>query len=206
MPVTNLGFQAKAKLLPALFAGLIVLPVMALAGPQPADPQPAAAALKDGLSVNYYFAKFNHIRELETWMKYKDGKAGTPLPALDYKSGLEDDILTSSSDNLVGAHIRGYINLDKPGVYHFRVTSNDGVRVNLGGETIYEDPDVHKDRTGDPVAVDVTTPGLYPLEVFYFEKKEHGGLEARMAAPWSQRLRDRACLSSETPGRLAKTS
>ncbi len=140
------------------------------AGPQPANPQPDGAALKDGLAVDYYFAKYNHIRELETWMKYKDGKPGDPIAMLDSKAGA-GAVLTSGVDDLVGAHITGYIGFDAPGAYRFEVTSNDGVRVTLGGVEIYQDPDVHPDRTSDPIPVQIDHAGWYPLEVLYFEKK-----------------------------------
>ena len=152
------------------------------AGPAPADPQPNGTALKDGLAVKYYFAKYNHIRELETWMKYKKGKPGDPIPKLDYKVD-SGPVLTSGVEDLVGAHITGYIGFDAPGTYRFQVTSNDGVRISLGGVEIYQDPDVHPDRTSDPIAVEIGQAGWYPLEVLYFEKKNTSTIELRWSPP-----------------------
>jgi hypothetical protein len=142
MPKT--GFLVCAFLL----AGLAAWPQTVWSESQPAQPQPAAESLRDGLAVRYYFAKFNHIRELETWMKYRDGKSGKPIPMLNYNVG-KGNVLTSDIDELVGAHINGYIHFEAPGTYKFKVTSNDGVRVNLGGTQIYDDPDVHRDRTSN---------------------------------------------------------
>ena len=73
------------------------------------------------------FGEFNHIRELEVWMKRRDGQLGAPLPMLDFDMG-EGEVLGSGQKDFVGAHITGYVAFDAPGTYRFRVTSNDGVR------------------------------------------------------------------------------
>lgn len=159
-------------------------PDLAAAAPKAAHPQPSAQELRDGLAVEYYFAKFNHVRELETWMKYRDGKPGAPLSALDFAGGA-GDVLTSGSDDLVGARITGYIKFERPGPYRFQVTSNDGVRVSLGGEKIYEDPNVHPDRTSNPIPVTIEQAGLYRLEVLYFEKKNTSTLQVSWSPPGS---------------------
>lgn len=152
------------------------------AGPQPADPQPNGTALEDGLAVEYYFAKYNHIRELETWMKYKKGKPGDPIAMLDSKVGA-GTVLTSGVDDLVGAHITGFIGFDAPGTYRFQVTSNDGIRISLGGAEIYQDPNVHADRTSDPISVEIAEAGWYPLEVLYFEKKNTSTIQLYWSPP-----------------------
>lgn len=152
------------------------------ADPARESPQPDTETLKDGLAVNYYFAKYNHIKELETWMKYKDGKPGTPIAMLDSNAG-SGEVLTSGASDLVGAHILGYLRLDFAGSYSFRVTSNDGIRVTLGGVKIYEDPDVHPNRTSDPIPVRVSQPGWYALELLYFEKKNTSSLQLHWSPP-----------------------
>ena len=150
--------------------------------PRLAEPQPDAAALKDGLAVQYYFNKFDHVGQIERWMKYKEGKPGDPLSMLNYRVG-RGPVLTSGVANLVGAHITGYIAFDKPGDYQFEVTSNDGVRILLGGMRLYEDPKPHPDRTSDPITVTIEQTGWYPLVVFYFEKKNTSTLELRWSPP-----------------------
>lgn len=170
--------------LPAMLFALAAAGAAWSAGPRPADPQPDAAALKDGLAVRYYFAKYNHVRELESWMKYKDGKPGDPLPMLDWKVGT-GPVLTSGVKDLVGAHITGYIGFESPGTYQIKVTANDGVRLTLGGEKLYEDPKVHPDRTSDPIDVTVDQPGWYPLELLYFEKKNTSTLQLHWSPPGS---------------------
>jgi len=135
-----------------------------------AQPQPAAGASSPGLSVRYYFSLFRDIEELISWQKYEKGKPGAALSALNYRSG-EGNVLTSNIDDGVGAHIKGMIYLEDPGLYAFATQSNDGVRVSLGGKMIIDDPDVHADRYSDPVEVEIKSAGWYPIEVLYFERK-----------------------------------
>jgi hypothetical protein len=69
------------------------------------------------------------------------------------------------------ARITGLIHLEAPGLYSFAFESNDGVRLEIDGERIVEDPDVHSDRFSDIGAMEVTEPGWYPLTIRYFERK-----------------------------------
>jgi hypothetical protein len=80
-------------------------------------------------------------------------------------------VLTSKEHELVGALITGFIRLEKAGTYGFDVTSNDGVRIEIGGKLLYEDPTVHGDDTSDRIDVKVDQPGWYPVKVVYFQKK-----------------------------------
>ncbi len=171
-----------ARILIGLIAAIgITLPALA-DQPMPASPQPKAEVLKPGLAVNYYFAIFNSIDELVGWMDQKKGKPGKSIEQLNYKVGI-GKVLTSDSSNFVGAHITGLIHLDKPGTYNFLITSNDGVSISLGGEIIFEDPDVHSDSTSEPIAVAITTPGWYELDVLYFEKKNTSTLIVKWKRP-----------------------
>ena len=150
--------------------------------PAPAAPQPDAATLKDGLAVRYYFAKLNHIDELVGWTKMEDGVAGTPLPMLDYEDS-QGNVLTTTSNTLVGAHITGFIEFAEPGTYRLQVISNDGVRVTLGGAMIFEDPGVHKAEASPDLVFDVAGPGWYPLDILYFQKKGTWTLQLRWQPP-----------------------
>lgn len=148
----------------------------------PADPQPDAAALKDGLAVRYYFAKFTHIDNLEAWMHSDDGIAGTPLPNLDYQMG-GGNVLTTTSADLVGAHITGFIQFAEAGVYELKITSNDGVRLTVGGQMAFEDPEIHADTASPPLAVTIDVPGWYPLDILYYEKKGTAALKLQWKKP-----------------------
>ncbi len=174
-----------AQVLTALFAALVALGVAApgRAAPlSPLSPQPQADALKDGLAVDYYYSVFEHIVELTTFMQSKKGEAGPPLPQLNYKVGI-GNVLTTTSGDFVGAHITGAIKMETAGTYQFEVTSNDGVRVSLGGEQIFTDPGIHPDSTSPPIDVEITEPGWYALDVLYFEKKNTSTLILRWKQP-----------------------
>lgn len=169
-----------------LLLGLVMLPVLANAETfkdlKPVSPQPDPANLKPGLAVTYYGVKVNSIGELEENMGYMDGKPGTPLPMLNYQVG-QGNVLTSNSNDMVGAIIKGFIKMEKPGRYVFMVHSNDGVWVAIGDKLIYEDPDVHADRFSDEIIVEISEPGWYPIHIKYFEKKNTATLELYWEAP-----------------------
>lgn len=138
---------------------------------EPASPQPEAAALKPGLAVTYYYSRFEHIDELESAIRRgEDATPGGALPTIDYKSGA-GRALTSSAADLVGAHITGYVHFDKPGTWTLMVTSNDGVRLTVGGAMLHEDPEIHGDTDSPPLKLDLPEAGWYPIEILYYEKK-----------------------------------
>ena len=167
---------------------LIVSALVGLAQPAaaaalaPLSPQPGEAELQDGLAVRYYISVFNTILDFTDFMRNFKGKAGTPIPQLDYKVGV-GKVLTSNKNDFVGAHITGLIRFEQAGTYHLEVTSNDGVEVTLGGQQIFQDPGVHADTTSQPIAVEVAEPGWHALKVLYFEKKNTSTLILKWRPP-----------------------
>ena len=101
---------------------------------------------------------------------------GEPLTTIDHVSD-EENVLTSEQNILVGAFITGAINLPEPGSYVFRMNSNDGIRIYLGGVQIWEDPDIHADRMSPPLEVVVEEPGWYEFKVDYYQKKGTSALQ-----------------------------
>ena len=150
--------------------------------PKALDPQPAEDQLQAGLSVKYYYDYYRTLRGLERKIAKSEGKVGQPIMALDFHVG-EGKVLTSKRGDGVGAHIQGLIHLDKPGIYTFMAQSNDGVRIEIGGEKIIEDPDVHKDRFSEPGGFVIDQAGWYPLSVLYFERKSTSTLELYWRPP-----------------------
>jgi hypothetical protein len=102
------------------------------ATPQPAQPQPDATALKDGLAVTYFGASYESIDDFWGWMDFREGVVGPPLTGLEYRTG-KGNVLTSGSKDQVGAEISGLLLLPAAGSYQLSVTTNDGVRIHLGG-------------------------------------------------------------------------
>lgn len=168
----------------ALTLGLMTATAAAASAPQPLVPQPSPQALQDGLAVRYYLSRFNHVDELAAFMESQSGKEGQTLPNLDYVMGA-GNVLGTTSGDFVGAHIFGLIAFDKPGTYQLQVTSNDGVRLSLGGVMLFEDPEPHPDSTSAPLPVEIKTPGLYPLDILYYEKKGTATLKLYWQTPGS---------------------
>ena len=155
--------------------------------PVAADLDPAE--IKPGLSVKYYFSMFRRIFEIKEWAKYKDGKPGEPLRMLNYHTGT-GEVLNSGSKDGVGADIRGMIRFAKAGDYVLAMQSNDGVRLEIGGALIVNDPTVHADRYSDLITVQIAEPGWYPLSLWYFERKNTSTLELYWLEPGEEgRLR-----------------
>ena len=152
------------------------------ATPVRATPQPTSSGLQDGLAVRYYYSAFNHVRELQGFMRYKDGKEGPALEGLRHDMG-KGQVLTSGADDLVGAYITGYLNLEKTGTYRFQVTNNDGARLHLGGARIHDDPRTGPARTSAPIPVDVMESGWYAIEIWYFEKRGTATLDIVWGPP-----------------------
>lgn len=179
---------ARGKTAALLAAALAVLLAAspasgAITGLAPADPQPDPAQLEPGLSVKYHFAIFNTIQG----MIMRTGGASTaqpgePLKQLNYRVDF-GDVLTSNRQDGVGAFIKGFIRFDSPGTYVFQVQSNDGVQLDIGGKTIHSDPEVHPDTMSDPLPVEITAAGWYPIEVIYFEKRNTSTLELYWKKP-----------------------
>lgn len=158
-----------------------------ITGLKPANPQPAANALKPGLAVQYYGAKFNSIRQFVEWMDYEKGKPGIPIPMLNYQVGT-GNVLTSTATDLIGADITGFINFERSGNYTVMVHSNDGVRLTIGDKLVHEDPEVHADRFSDEITLEISEPGWYPVRVLYFEKKNTSTLELYWDPPGPEEI------------------
>jgi hypothetical protein len=149
-----------------------------LTGLRPAEPQPTPEQLQPGLAVQYAYVLVRHVDEL----KGKTFEPGPPLPHLNYHMGY-GKVLTSKTDDGVGAVITGLIRFEKAGVWGFNVTSNDGVRIEIGGKLIFEDPGVHVDDTSDRIDVKVERPGWYPIKVTYFERRNTATIIVRWIGP-----------------------
>ena len=142
----------------------------------------ADAELKPGLAVCYMYEFVRHIDQFAEWEKHRKCEPGAPLAILDSRVGIKK-VLTSTSDNGVMAKITGFVHLDKPGSYGFTFESNDGVRLEIDGKLIVEDPDVHADRYSDIGVMEVVNPGWYPLAIQYFERKNTSTLRLFWGPP-----------------------
>ncbi|MCP8687774.1 PA14 domain-containing protein [Marinobacterium sedimentorum] len=130
----------------------------------------AADNLQPGLQVCYIDGMIRHIDEMVRLESSKPCEPGPDLRLLNSSVG-DATVLTSNLNDGVMARITGLIHLETVGTYLFTFESNDGVRLEIDGQMILEDPDVHSDRYAEYGSMDVTEPGWYPLTVRYFERK-----------------------------------
>lgn len=137
----------------------------------PADPQPDEAALKPGLAVKYaYPGDVKSLHEAESWRNY-ELKPGPPLIGFDYADTLpEEKALTSDSVEFVVAFIDGYIKFDQPGPYQLEFHSNDGLRVKISGQQVFEYDGRHPCEPGKRVTVEIPQAGWYPVEALFFQR------------------------------------
>jgi PA14 domain len=154
-----------------------------VSGLKPAEPHPTPEQLAPGLAVQYTYAIVNSISELKG-RKFEPGPA---LSHLEWRMG-NGTVLTSKSREGVGAMITGFIQFDKAGTYGVDITSNDGVRVEIGGKLIHEDPGVHSDTSSDRIDVKIDKPGWYPVNIVYFQKRHTATLVLRWAAPGEKNM------------------
>ena len=171
--------------LAAVFVAAATLPLRAaetVSGLTPAAGDLDPAKIEPGLAVTYYFSFFRRIHEIDEWAKYKDGTPGEPLPMLNYHTGT-GEVLTSGSDDGVDADISGLIHFAEAGDYVLAMQSNDGVRLEIGGKLIINDPTVHADRYSELITVQIAEPGWYPLALQYFERKNTSTLELYWLKP-----------------------
>ena len=128
--------RGRYRLAGAMLSCLLTLAPTAGAQPlttlRPAEPQPAQVT--PGLAVEYTYARVNYIEQL----KGRKFESGPPLANLNYRWG--GNVLTSKDREDVGAIITGFIRFDKPGVYGFEVTSNDGVLLEMAGRSCTRTP------------------------------------------------------------------
>ena len=165
-------------LLTSLAGGAATAGAETIAGLKPAEPQPAADKLTPGLAVQYTYAIMNHVDD----MKGRKFEPGPPITHLDWRMGT-GRVLTSKDNTGVGAIITGFVQFDKPGTYGMDVTSNDGVRVEIGGKVIHEDPGVHADTTSDRIDLKIEKAGWYPIMITYFQKRYTATLVVRWLPP-----------------------
>jgi len=136
----------------------------------PADPQPAADALAEGLAVSYaYPPEIKTLRNADFYAK--KAEPGEPLIGFDYPDTLKgENVMTAERSTRVVAVISGFLKFDDPGVYELDFTSNDGLKVTIGGEEVSRYDGRHPCENAGAVEVEVPTAGWYPVDATYFQR------------------------------------
>ncbi len=148
-------------------------------GGQPLSPQPESSSLRPGLAIKYFFEYFGHIDEVSM---LNDGQVGEPIANIAHRTKT-GNVFGTDRPMGVGAHIRGMIHLAQTGIYTFRVESNDGVKVHVGGIKIWTDPEIHGNRWSRPLEYQVTEPGWYDFQIDYYQRKGTSALQFAWTLP-----------------------
>lgn len=171
-----------------LVAVWLVMAAPAARAVEPAAPQPAAEALQPGLAVDYYYSKFDSLWEFDDWMRWTEPQPGPALENIYFPDSRDTGVMTQGSSQLVGAHVRGFINFADVGTYTMYMLSNDGAAISIGGARVLVDDGVHAARWAEPREIAIDTPGWYPIEVKYFQKKGSAALELHWSKDGSERV------------------
>ena len=163
-------------------AAVLFLTVSAASAANLTPTRSASESLEPGLEVIFHFGDFSSIGALLTKAASESPKIGEPIANLDHRGGGGKGVLGLRHRDFVGAIITGYMLFPEAGTYNLRVRSNDGIRLELGGELIFEDPRTHADRNSPTLPVVVTEAGWVPLRTVYFERKGSWSLQVY----WSQ--------------------
>ena len=147
----------------------------------PAEPQPAASALKTGLAVKYAYGSVESLEAAEGWRG--EARPDKPLEGFVYgdTNGV-DYALTSGSNIEVIAFIEGYLHFEA-GVHELEFQSNDGLRVTVAGTKIYEHDGKHACKTLGAIQIKAPKTGWYALRALYFQKKGTACLDLSMRKP-----------------------
>lgn len=146
-----------------------------------AKPQPSG--LTQGLKVQYAYP--NDVQSLrDAYIAIGVGaEPGTPLSHLDYVSSKSTpNALTSKQEQKVAAQINGYIKFDAPGTYTLQFYSNDGLRLNVGGQEVAEVDEKRSCKPTGKVEVRVKKAGWYELDALYWQRKGTSCLQMQWAA------------------------
>ncbi|QIE57094.1 hypothetical protein G5B40_17600 [Pikeienuella piscinae] len=139
----------------------------------PANPQPNAEELAQGLAVTYaYPPEVKSIRDAEHWLGGAR-KVGPPLSGLHYIDTRKGDkVMTSEKATRVAAEITGYVRFERAGAHKIEFFSNDGVSAELGGQEVAWYDGRHPCNSAGYQDVSVPEPGWYELKIIYFQRLE----------------------------------
>ena len=125
-------------------------------------------SLTPGLAVTYWRGnRFDLMLEMQRVVERARGEPGEPVLQLDTGKS----VLTTQSQELVAAVLKGLIQFEEAGTYQVEFVSNDGILVEIDGQLVHADPNRHSDSTSGPIPMQIDEPGWYDLDIAYFQKK-----------------------------------
>jgi hypothetical protein len=123
------------------------------------EPNPAIAVadMRPGLLAEVY-------QQGGDWQRLPDFDALSPA---DTRTAHEIGLGVTDRRELFGLRFRGYIDVPTTGVYGFHLSSDDGSRLTIDGESLVDNDGIHGDRRRSGyVALEA---GLHEIEVVFFQ-------------------------------------
>ncbi len=142
---------------------------------------------QSGLSVVYIFQKYRNVDQVPTGKAaLRMGRRGAPVTILNHQSGKDDQVFSSGRSQGVGMVMDGFLNLEKTGTYRWQALANDGIRMFIDNELIFEDPKVHADRLTPVGTIEVIKSGRHPVQIIYFQRKGTAALKLYWQPPGAE--------------------
>jgi hypothetical protein len=154
----------------------------------PVTPQPDENALAPGLAVvyfrNFFLKTLEHLPTAGSDYAKQIGREGDPILEINHAFGKEE-VFGSGEKQLIGMRMTGLIHFKQTGEYLLQALSNDGIRVYVDGQRVIDDGKWQKggDRMSHESYLDIRTPGWYPLQVEYFQRKGTAAAKLFWRAP-----------------------
>lgn len=119
--------------------------------------QASVENLKQGLKYSYYEGVWDSVPDFSKLTPKKTGTTET----LDLNFALKKDSF--------GVRFEGYLHITKKDLYDLWVVSDDGSKVYLNNELLFDNDGLHSADTPVVKAIPLN-PGYYPLRIDYFER------------------------------------
>lgn len=125
--------------------------------------------LESGLRYAYYEGSFKSVREIENNPPLKEGVVNNGF----FVKGLQKE--------KIGLTYSGYLTIEKEGIYHFSLTSDDGSAFLINNELIVNNDGLHTAKT--EVGSVALKSGRYPIQLLYFQSTGNSKLELLLEGP-----------------------
>jgi len=125
--------------------------------------------LESGLKYAYYEGSFKSVREIENNPPIKEGVVNNGF----FPEGIQNE--------KIGLTYSGYLTIEKEGIYHFSLTSDDGSAFLINNELIVNNDGLHTAKT--EVGSVALKSGRYPIQLLFFQSTGNSKLELLFEGP-----------------------
>ncbi len=133
---------------------------------------------QEGLSINKFYKNFGHIGEVMEFGRFIESASAVSLSNVDFQTGDSVPSLNQRYKSSVATMITGCINFPRPGIYWYKIFTNNGVRLVIGGIMLYEGLEPYPNLASDAVLFTVREAGLEAIVIAYHERGGAGQLSS----------------------------